>query len=475
MTELPNGFDLHGVHVYQSTDDPQTFYYIPGEPQPERSPSGKPTLNLFVTDKNALLQLGTRWEVNADLLTELQKQVQDLHPEINQSSILLTPAPVSINKASLILMTDDDKEEELQAITSSGFPPYAAVFNVGLTNDQKTRVASALSGCKGRLKAVYNITLQKKISVESTITGDVRADIAKLETSASANDCQILIEIALTEGRLHFERVGSEDAPIELKEKADRMAKEKAADILLSMARLKESEVPLDTANLEAKAMATTTGPVQFTRSTDVASWYASAEDAAASISIAPSALNTTAAQLAPSSTANAIVRVGFDLKDAPVAFIQIAWDQSRATIRPPVFNPVTINGRTDKPILVKTSYTDGGPPYETNLPAPVGSELKLTSQDIGLALITVDANARHQTGGATQAQLQVNYKPSGRGTADEHIIRLRYGDWTDSWYVVTRSSGLDGTFEIKWTETTADGSVVEHETVTTNKTEIKL
>ena len=154
------------------------------------------------------------------------------------------------------------------------------------------------------------------------------------------------------------------------------------------------------------------------------------------------------------------------------MAFVQLNWDGEQATIRPPVFNPVTLNGRTDKPLVVKTFYTDGGSPFEATLPSLTTNELKLTPPDIGLAQVMIDASARRKAG-ATQAKIQVSYEPAGNGTADEHLIRFRFGDWTDSWYVVTRSSDLDGTLKIGRTETNSDGSVVTHPAVTTDKTAI--
>jgi hypothetical protein len=469
MTELPSGFDFRGVHFYQDQNNSQTFYYVPGEPAPERSPAGKPTLNFLLSDQFAMLQLGTRWEADTNLLEAARQEIQNRFPDLDAKLVRFTSAPVSVEGVALILLADDGKEEEKQVVTSSGFPPYAALFNVTLTAEEKARVASALNGRTGLLKVVYKLTLASEQIARTIITGDVRIDVAELEANASAADSLARIEAALGDGRLRLERAASSAAPDELKEKADRMAKEKAADILLSMAR-KETSEQLDAADLKASASLTTTVSLPLTRSTDVGTWFTGGADKA-NILITP---NTSPNAPAESHPASAIIRVGFDLKDIPVAFIQIKWDEAEATIRPPVFQPVNVSGQTDKPLVVKTSYTDGGAPYEVNLAAPPENKLELMPEDMGLVLITVDANAR-RAAGAKQAHIQVNYKPSGQGTPDERSIRLRFGDWTESWYVVTRSHDLGGALEIKWTETNADGSVIEHPTVTTSETEIKL
>src|SRR5262249_3038977 len=120
------------------------------------------------------------------------------------------------------------------------------------------------------------------------------------------------------------------------------------------------------------------------------------------------------------------------------------------------------------------TSYTNGAPSYGTNHPAPTNNELKLTPPDLGLTLITLDANAWRQAG-ATQAQIKVNYKPTSGGLADEHVTRLRFGDWVDKWYVVTGSPNLGGMFEVEGTKKNADDMVIKHPTIPPDNVEIFL
>jgi hypothetical protein len=336
---------------------------------------------------------------------------------------------------------------------------------VTLTPEQKSRVASALNGRTGVLKVSYAFSLSTNVSVETSIAGDVSEDIAELGPSPAHADCQARIDTAIAADRLRLVREGAEDAPPELTKKADAMAKEKAIDILQGMA--KQSEPNPDIANLKATATATMPITIPLSRSTDVGSWYGGGSGA--KITIAPS---TVPARKGASRTLRA--EVGFELKDLPIAFVQLNWGSEQATIRPPMFNPVTLNGQTDKPLVVKTFYTDGGPPYETRVSTLPANELKLTPSDMGLVQVAIDASARRKAG-ATQARINVSYEPTRNGTSDEHLTSFRFGDWTDSWYIVTRSSDLGGTLKINRTETLSDGSVVTPPTVTTDKTAITL
>ena len=465
MTELPNGFDFRGCHFYQSDDDRQTFYYVPGEPTPERSPSGEPTLTFLVTDQSALLQLGTRWEVENSILDNVRTEIRNRFPDVDPAQVRFSPAPVSIESVRLILTTDDGTEKDLQTSESSGFPPYAALFNVTLTPAQKAQVASALNGRKGMLKVAYKSSLTFGVSAEASIMADVEPDIAELGPDATLADCQAHIEAALNDGRLSLQRSSSSAASDSLKEKADRLAKEKAADILFQFS---QKGLKPDAADLKTEAVVRDTVSRPLTSSTDLGSWYERGADSP-NIMIAPSPAKATAA----GRPAAVMVSIGFDLKDVPIAFVQVTWDE-QASIAPPVFGPVTVKGKTDKPILINTSYTNGGSPYGTQHTAPPTNELKLTPTDLGLALITMDANAlRHE--GATQAQIRVNYRPSEGGVGDEHLIRLRFGDWVDSWYVVSRSSGLGGTLEVECTQTNADGVVIKHPRITTDNLKVIL
>jgi hypothetical protein len=466
MTTIPSGFDYRGAHYYRGRDNKETFYYLAGEPTPDRDPSGNPALTFLVTDQGALLQLSTRWEVPADVLEGLREPLHEQFPDAEPSLIRFSPAPISMAGVSLTL-TDRDKEENLQTVTSSNFPPYSSLFNVTLTADQKARVGSALNGRTGVLQVTYRFSLATTVSVETSISGDISADVAELGSDASRNDCDDQIETALAEGRLQLTRTGADDAPAELSEKADHQAKEKAIEILHRMTS--QMDLSPDTARLKASAVATMPVEIPLSRSTDVGSWFSGG---AAKVTVAPGTVGAT--KEGKATHASVRVEVGFNLKDVPVAFVQLTWDKEQATIGPPIFNSVALNGHTDKPLIVKTFYTDGGSPYETNLQSLPAKELKLTPPDIGLAQVLVDASARRKAG-STQAQIQVNYKPKENGTADEHLTRLRYGDWTDSWYVVTRSPDLGGSLEVEWTETNADGSVITHPTVTTDKTEITL
>ena len=50
----------------QSENEPGTFYFIPGDPGPELTPSGAPAASMILSDSAGILQLGVHWDVTPD-------------------------------------------------------------------------------------------------------------------------------------------------------------------------------------------------------------------------------------------------------------------------------------------------------------------------------------------------------------------------------------------------------------------------
>ena len=111
---------------------------------------------------------------------------------------------------------------------------------------------------------------------------------------------------------------------------------------------------------------------------------------------------------------------------------------------------------------------------FEIALALPGHEGWILQPKDLGLKLISLDATARRKAR-STSAQIRVRYQPTGEGTEDEQLLNFRYGDWTQTWFVVTRKPDLGGYLEYEWKETIADGSVIKHPVVKTDQSDIVL
>ena len=464
MSDLPIGFDIDGVRFWASARDPGTFFYIPGDPSPERDPSGRPTLLLMTRDRGAMLQLGTRWTVDQAKLAALPKRLAEKFPDF-RGSIRLSPAPVTAEPVTLLAGDGAGRLDEVASVRSSGFPPYAALFNLSLGDDQRQAAMAALNGRAGFLAVRYRIGLPVEVSAETTIAGDVREDLAKLGPTATPDECRRRIDAALAAGRLAAGRKATAGATAELRERVDRLALDKGARLLCEMAQ--QAPMGSTQSSLEASAFQEETMAIVLERVTDVSTWFA-AGDGRGHVRVLPGP----AAPAKPS--AGRAVKLGFDPADAPLAFVQAGQGTQSVTLRPPGFGPVTLAASDPAGSLaVKTHYTDGGPPFETTVAAePEGWTLAPAA--LGLVRLSLDGSALPAAGART-ARVQVRYRPSASGTLDDRTIHLRNGTWTAEWYVVTRSGGLEGVIEFEGKQTAADGTINKIRRSTTTETIVRL
>ncbi|MDQ5870870.1 MAG: hypothetical protein M3547_01505 [Acidobacteriota bacterium] len=463
---------FEGIQWYRSEEKPSDFFFVPGDPEPERGPDGEPTLSVWVSDRGSTLQLGARWGVDAERLERLRAFLAEQFPDLEPALIRLLPTPASIESVGLFLVDDNEGPRELKTVPSSGFPPYSALFHVSLTAEDTPRVVAAVNGRKDVLTVCYRGSISKETFVEVSIEGEVGEGLAALGANPSPADCRSWIETALAEGRLNWRRSGSQDVAEELWNKAERLAREKAALALGRLAqeadpsRPRAGDVVLDSTMLRASAAVRERVPIPSTRVTDVAKWFPAAA-AANHIHVLPGAATATPAHLAGPSGAQP-VRLGFETENAPIAFVQVGRGEASATFRAPTFEPIALPTGVG-PFVVKTQYSSGGPPYETN-----AAESVLAPHDLGLARVMVDGS-RLRKAGAQEARVRVRYRPSGGGAEDDRTVYLRGEKWMESWFVVTRAADLNGRLEFEWKETTADGSVIRHSLSKADAPQIRL
>ena len=452
-----DGFEINGVRCFQSSDDPSLFFFVPANPGPELDSQNRPTLLMLVSGTGAILQLGSNWKVDPSVLQALRSEAAKRHPEFDAATIRLSAGASSVQKVILSLGDGRGSFDVLQSSSSSGFPPYSAIFNARLTAQQKELAVAALNGRSGFLKIAYFVTVSALASIEVTIAGSVGDDLAKLDSSSTLEDCRHLIEAALMGGRLT--RAASEQGPVsaEMRQKAQRLATEKAAGALLQMTRLAKSS-PANT-DLKVAAKLTDTVMTSEERSTDISSWFPGGTGPD-HVKPLPGA-GTVAPPVSPPSETDDPVLLGFDVTaDLPIAFVEIARAGTKAVLRPPAFEKVTLaRVESSDPATVTTAYTDGGPPFKSTLAAPAANGWVLKLEDLGLQKVVVDASAR-RAAGAREVRVRIRYRPSDQGSDDDRTIYLREDTWTTAFYEVTRSATLAGILEIEWKETGADGSV---------------
>src|SRR5579859_3090699 len=154
--ELPPGIDFQGIHCYRSEDDPATFYYIPGDPDSQRDQNGRSTLALLIFGQTAMLQLSIHWAADTALLESLREYLAGQYTDVKPELIRFSLAPVSVEAVTLDLGDGTGHYTILASASSSNYPPFTTIFNLQLTDEQKTAVVAALNERAKFLIASYH-------------------------------------------------------------------------------------------------------------------------------------------------------------------------------------------------------------------------------------------------------------------------------------------------------------------------------
>jgi hypothetical protein len=277
MIELPRDIGFQDVSCYRSEDDLATFYYIPGAPTAQKAPDGSPTLNLWLSGTGGILQLGMQWEVDSDLLERLRSYLAGQYPDLKLELIRLSLAPVSVEEVTLDLgdgTGSDGSYTTLASTTSANYPPFNAIFNLQLTDEQKTPVVAALNGRANFFNVAYHLSLASPswVTAKVILEGDVKADLVTPGRHPSLADCRAGVASSLAAGRLTLHHVEASGVPNDLWQELEEQAKEKAAIALLQMADAPQSS--LFQSHLHVSAAQTISVPQALIRSTDVSTWF---------------------------------------------------------------------------------------------------------------------------------------------------------------------------------------------------------
>jgi len=280
--KAPGGLMLEGIFVFPDPDEAGAWCYVPGEPAPERSSSGVPSLHLWMTGASPILQLGTHWAVSEDRLTAVRRQLVDIDRACAQQPEILRvrPAPVARLEAALLLGPSAEKLSLVATSTTSGAPPYTALFNVSLPSELAEYAVAALSGTRGHLYVEYHGVLGITVSVAAMISGDARAAVLSLADNSSASRVATVLEEAVERGDLTL--TVAVPAGIDEDERRSLIAdvNAAAAALLVEVARTPgRSDHDLDASNFAAEARRDLRQGLPFSIRTDVGAWRADATD----------------------------------------------------------------------------------------------------------------------------------------------------------------------------------------------------
>jgi hypothetical protein len=476
---LPNGFEFQGLYCYPNPEQNLSYFYLPGDLQPQRDSAGKPMLTLVTVGSGGYLQLSVLWDAPPETLEALRQEITQSEGLENPEVLRLAFAPVTVQSVSLLLGDGSGTLSELQKTHSSGFPPYSTILNIQLDAEQQAQVAAALNGREGFLQIQYDASLQTFVSVTGKLNGDATTLIAQLKDeyqnellTITPEAVQRYLQEAILHGDLQLTVNAKDNEPDNLEERVRVRVLSQAAELLLRFLR-NETRIP-DITRLEVTASLTEPVAIALALQTDIATWFREGTGAG-HITPAPGSSPSPLPGGQPTNPSGSSgqlqqaklkVHLDFPVTDAPVGLVRVRWGSTQANLLPPDFKAVELStGQASERLSVETSYTTGGSPYESHPVIPVSGHLALAPEDLGMVQVTVDAHAL-ETEGAKKARIWLRYQPTGQGIADERTLYFRDSEWRANWFLISRSESLAGILEYEWQVTTANEELIKHERV---------
>jgi hypothetical protein len=436
---LPGSIEIDDVTLYESEDN--TWRYIPNKPIPEMS-AGRPTLHLYVSASGGLLQLGAQWTVKPDSLERLTKEIARRTGR-QEVDIQLQPAPASVKQVTVETGDGKGSMVAVSSSSSSGFPPYNAIFRIPVDSAKKNAVVAALNGRAGFLAVRYRAATTLKVSAHAVIEGDVSQAAETLNSSSTLQEVVGWINAAIAEGRLNLSVQGIGEADASLLSRAREVVLQGFAQALQNLLRRQET-VPADESMLRVEAMESEMIEKSLDRAGDVSEWFEPGQGQK-HITVLPGG------DPGPTPT-EARVGLGFPAFDLPVAFVEARLADKKALLRPPSFEPVVLAAQGNV-LQVTTHYTTGQPPYKTQV--ELSESERLDPADLGLTQILIDGTGRRDAG-IKDILLRLFFQPSGQGVPEDRTFHLHEQQWVASFYIATRGEPIAGEFNLDWTETTA-------------------
>jgi hypothetical protein len=448
--------ELDGIEVLAPNDD-EVYRYIPAA-RPETGPNGQPTVMLMKNALGGILQLGAQLSADEAVLTKIRAKLEN-KPDVTRP-VRLEPAPLQVRAARLMLESPSGAQE-LQRTQPSALPPSTALFRTSLNTEQTQAVEKVFGGRQGQLRVVYEFDLASQAKAHVRLSGDATQATQTLSQDATETEAREWVEQAVAAGPLRVteDSSGMEVEPL-LKE-ALQTAKEKAARMVLTFQKRPSNRKTVGDDSVDADVRLAEPRTISLNRATDVADWFTGGQQ--------PVIMAAPTREGAASATVQ--VRLDFEAKEAPLAFVEIKSGNSLLSVlRGPVWAPVTVNTTGTLSLIVH--YTTGAPDFATEV-AVTDRELPLTPNQLGLALVVLDASAR-KAAGAKKLNATVRYLRRGVELGN-WPFNFKYGDWTEQWFLVMGGPGLNGSLEYVWQETGPDDTTFVGGPLTTDQTTIQI
>jgi hypothetical protein len=458
MSRIPYSFEFEGLLCFAQQSSKYSYYYLPLQADLNRDSNGRPMFSLIAFGASGYLMCTAVWRAADRALESLRNEIARRNNFGDPSTIELAFAPVHVARCDLLMGYSSGEFQTIATNSTSGTPPYSAVFSVNLTEEQFASAAAAVNGQAGYLAIEYDASLITPVTASGRLVPKSVKFVPWLREYLSLGQAGLrsAIEEAVEEGLAAIH--------VCLPEDKSEMLVTALYDRLLTRAtellpELIEGSDKYTYADLEVEVTLVQDISQPLRPRTDMSQLGINSEQLTITENTALSEGRTEGLTIEKSRPLR--VELDFPPEDTPLAWIRVQRGELEAVLKPPYFSPVELPAyRASQPLVVTVGYTNGTRTYKMEFAPPSEDELFLAPQHVGLTPISVDARPLAQAG-ANSAQIWLRYRPPLSRNEQRHSIQFCNGTWVSHWWLATPAVFSIRYLEYKWTAITADGRVI--------------
>jgi hypothetical protein len=194
-------FDSRNLRCFASPLDGKSYHFLPKIPDLARDSDRQPMLTFFDVGASGYLLLTARWDAPEGDLDALRHELALRISEPDAAGIRLSFAPVRSPRCQVLIGDGSGSYQSLAISTTSGLPPYDAVFNLVLQNEHLLWAKAGLRGEPGFLGIEYLAELESPVSASATFHALAVELLPWLRSQGEdAPDMLLLLEQAVAQG-----------------------------------------------------------------------------------------------------------------------------------------------------------------------------------------------------------------------------------------------------------------------------------
>jgi hypothetical protein len=169
---MPPSFTFRDLRCFADPTDALSYYFLPMTADVQRDSRQQPMITTLDVGSSAYVMFTATWRAASGSVDALRQEIATGHQDADGGRIRLSFAPVTSPHCHAMLGDDSGASRTIATSTTSGVPPYDALFNLSVAGDQLTHVRNALRGQTGFLAIEYVADLLVPATAAATFRSD---------------------------------------------------------------------------------------------------------------------------------------------------------------------------------------------------------------------------------------------------------------------------------------------------------------